>query len=52
MILTSNKSYAEWAEVFFGNAVIAAAIPYRLLQYSTAIAIKGESYRPKGKKRR
>jgi DNA replication protein DnaC len=51
MILTSNKSYAEWAEVFSGDAVIAAAILDRLLHHSTTITIKGESYRLKDKKR-
>jgi len=51
IILTSNKSYAEWAEVFSGDAVIAAAILDRLLHHSTTIAIKGESYRLKDKKR-
>lgn len=39
MILTSNKCYAEWAEVFSGDAVIAAAILDRLLQHSTTITI-------------
>jgi DNA replication protein DnaC len=51
IILTSNKSYAEWAEVFSGDAVIAAAILDRLLHHSTTITIKGESYRLKDKKR-
>jgi DNA replication protein DnaC len=51
IILTSNKSYGEWAEVFSGDAVIAAAILDRLLHHSTTIAIKGESYRLKDKKR-
>lgn len=51
MILTSNKSYAQWAEVFSGDAVIAAAILDRLLHHSTTITIKGESYRLKDKKR-
>ena len=51
IILTSNKSYGEWAEVFSGDAVIAAAILDRLLHHSTTIAIKGESYRLKDKRR-
>ena len=51
MILTSNKSYAQWAEVFSGDAVIAAAILDRLLHHSTTITIRGESYRLKDKKR-
>jgi len=51
IILTSNKSYREWAEVFYGDAVIAAAILDRLLHHSTTISIKGESYRLKDKRR-
>jgi DNA replication protein DnaC len=51
IILTSNKSYGEWAEVFSGDSVIAAAILDRLLHHSTTIAIKGESYRLKDKRR-
>ena len=51
IILTSNKSYGEWAEVFSGDAVIAAAVLDRLLHHSTTISIKGESYRLKDKKR-
>jgi DNA replication protein DnaC len=51
IILTSNKSYGEWAEVFSGDAVIAAAILDRLLHHSTTITIKGESYRLKDKKK-
>ncbi len=51
IILTSNKSYGEWAEVFAGDAVIAAAILDRLLHHSTTITIKGESYRLKDKRR-
>lgn len=51
IILTSNKSYGEWAEVFAGDAVIAAAILDRLLHHSTTISIKGDSYRLKDKRR-
>jgi DNA replication protein DnaC len=50
MILTSNKSYGEWGEIF-KDQVIAAAILDRLLHYSTTINIKGESYRLKERKK-
>ncbi len=49
IILTSNKSYGEWAEVFSGDAVIATAILDRLLHHATTITIKGQSYRLKDK---
>jgi hypothetical protein len=51
IVLTSNKSYGEWGEVFSGDTVIATAILDRLLHHSTTISIKGESYRLKDRKR-
>lgn len=50
MILTSNKSYGEWGEIF-PDAVMAAAILDRLLHHSTTVNIKGESYRLRGKRK-
>ena len=50
VILTSNKSYGEWGDVF-GNNVVATAILDRLLHHSTTINIKGDSYRVKEKKK-
>jgi len=46
IILTSNKSFGDWQELF-GDAVIAAAILDRLLHHSKVINIKGHSYRLK-----
>ena len=43
IVLTSNKSYGDWGEVFSGDTVIATAILDRLLHHSTTIPIKGES---------
>ncbi len=51
VILTSNKTYGQWGEIFGGDSVIAAAILDRLLHHSTTINIKGESYRLKEKRR-
>lgn len=45
-ILTSNKSFVDWQELF-GDAVIAAAILDRLLHHSRVVNIKGHSYRLK-----
>lgn len=47
IIITSNKSYNQWNEVF-GDA--SAAILDRLLHHSTTLNIKGESYRIKDRK--
>jgi len=44
IILTSNKSYGDWAS-FLGDPVLAAAILDRLLHHSVTINIRGESYR-------
>jgi DNA replication protein DnaC len=41
IILTSNKSYGAWGEIF-GDSVQATAILDRLLHHSTMINIKGE----------
>ena len=50
IILTSNKSYAEWGHVF-GDPIIATAILDRLLHHSTMLNVKGESYRLKEKRK-
>jgi DNA replication protein DnaC len=47
VILTSNKSYSEWAEIFSDNAVLATAILDRLLHHSKTFVLRGESYRMK-----
>ena len=49
VVLTSNKAFSEWGEVFAGDAVLASAALDRLLHRSTVINIKGESYRLKEK---
>lgn len=48
IILTSNKGFADWGEMF-GDNVLATAILNHLLHHSTTLNIKGESYRLKGK---
>jgi DNA replication protein DnaC len=49
IILTSNKSFAEWGDVL-GDGVIAAAILDRVLHHSHVLNIRGESYRLKEKR--
>lgn len=46
-VITSNKSFAEWEELF-GDPVIASAILDRLLHHCRVVNIKGNSYRMKG----
>jgi DNA replication protein DnaC len=44
MILTSNRGFAEWGEVF-GDAVVATALLDRLLHHAVVVQIEGSSYR-------
>jgi len=44
MILTSNRGFQEWGEVF-GDNVVAAALLDRLLHHAVVIQIDGNSYR-------
>jgi DNA replication protein DnaC len=50
LIVTSNKSFLDWGEVF-NVGVLATAILDRLLHHATTLNIKGESYRLKEKRR-
>lgn len=50
-IVTSNKSFESWAEVF-PDAVIASAVLDRLVHHAHLIPIVGESYRMKNVKAR
>lgn len=45
-IVTSNKSYGQWHEIF-PDPVLAVALLDRLLHYSTIHNIRGDSYRQK-----
>lgn len=47
-IITSNKAFSDWAEMFH-DPVIVTAILDRLLHHSTVINIRGNSYRLRGK---
>ncbi len=44
MILTSNRGFAEWGEVF-GDHVVATALLDRLLHHAVVLQIEGSSYR-------
>ena len=50
ILVTSNRSVAEWGSVF-GDAVVATAILDRLLHHSHVITIRGDSYRLRAKRR-
>ena len=44
MILTSNRGFGEWDQVF-GDPVVATALLDRLLHHATVVQIEGNSYR-------
>jgi DNA replication protein DnaC len=44
MILTSNRGFAEWGDVF-GDPIVATALLDRLLHHAVVIQIEGSSYR-------
>jgi DNA replication protein DnaC len=50
VIITSNKAFSDWAEVFAGDAIMASAALDRLLHRCTIINIRGESFRLKEKR--
>jgi len=45
MILTSNRSFAEWGDIF-GDPVVATALLDRLHHHAAVVRIEGASYRP------
>ena len=48
LIVTSNKAFGRWGEVF-GDDVVAAAMIDRLVHHAEVIALKGDSYRLKNR---
>lgn len=50
IVLTSNKAFADWGQVFAGDPIMASAALDRLLHRSTVINIRGDSYRLKEKR--
>ncbi len=51
VILTTNKPFREWGEVFQDNAV-ATAIAERLIEHGELVKIEGSSYRVRKRKRK
>ena len=48
MIVTSNKPFSAWGEIF-GDDVVAAAMIDRLVHHAEILALKGDSYRLRDK---
>lgn len=51
VIITTNKSFEAWGEIFADN-ILASAIIDRIVHYSTIIHINGPSYRTKDIKKK
>jgi DNA replication protein DnaC len=50
LIITSNKSFVDWGEIF-NDQVLATAILDRLLHHCTTVNIKGDTFRLKEKRK-
>ena len=50
LIITSNRAFEEWAEVF-GNELLAGAALDRLTHHAHTLIIRGESYRQLGRRK-
>ena len=48
IIMSSNKAFCRWGEVF-GDDTVAAAMIDRLVHHAEVINLKGDSYRLKGR---
>ena len=44
MIMTGNRGFGEWADIF-GDPVVATALLDRLLHHAVVVPIEGNSYR-------
>ena len=47
MIITSNRAFKDWPEIFNNDATLTSAILDRLLHHAETVLIKGKSYRMK-----
>ena len=49
IIITSNKPFKNWTEIFHNDAAVTSAILDRLLHHSEVVIIEGKSYRMKNR---
>jgi len=47
IVITSNRVFKKWAEIFNNDATLAAALLDRLLHHAETVLIEGKSYRMK-----
>lgn len=51
IIITSNRAFSGWGEIFGGDVVVAAAMIDRLVHHAEVISLSGNSYRLRGKEK-
>jgi DNA replication protein DnaC len=49
MVITSNRAYKDWPEIFNNDSTLTSAILDRLLHHAETVVIEGKSYRMKDK---
>jgi DNA replication protein DnaC len=49
MVITSNRPFKKWAEIFNNDSIVTSAILDRILHHCEPIIIEGQSYRMKDK---
>jgi DNA replication protein DnaC len=47
MVITSNRAFKQWAEIFNNDSTLTSAILDRLLHHAETVLIEGKSYRMK-----
>ena len=48
-LITTNRTYKQWASIFKNDAVLTSALLDRLLHHAETVLIEGKSYRSKNK---
>ena len=51
IILSSNRAYKDWPEIFNNDATLTSAILDRLLHHAETVVVEGKSYRMKDRKK-
>ena len=49
MIITSNRAFKDWPEIFNNDSTLTSAVLDRLLHHAETVLIEGKSYRMKDK---
>ena len=48
-LLTTNRVFKKWVEIFNNDSVLTSALLDRLLHHAETVRIEGKSYRMKGR---